>query len=204
MQHQPRRLRRVITSAVAETAQNITLDPRPVNYNFTVTTAGSTAVPGAAVTITPAATTAPPDTNAQGKTTAIVAENVAFTWTVKKAGNLTRYGSITKATSHPDVAVSVSMVAGVNGRVRDGASGVNSATVVVCPPDSTAACTPVAPDRTFGSTTSEGVFTITSDLLPGTYKVWATAPGGGKTGSSTLTIAANGDASLAPSDIAIS
>ena len=185
------------------TGSTITITPRPVDYNFTVTTGASTKVVGASVTITPTPATAPAATDSAGKTTAVVDENVAFTWTVKKANYLTRYGSFPKATSLADVPVAVSMVAGVSGTVTDGAP-VSGATVVVCPQSSSAPCTPVESDRTFNSTGSTGAFNITSDLLPGIYTVWASTSGAGaKQGSSTLTIAADGGAILSPSAITI-
>ena len=184
----------------------ITVNPRPVYYNFTVTeptTPQPTPVTGAAVTINPAPVTAPLDTSTTGATTGVVNENVAFTWTVKKSGFLTRYGSFPKATSLADVPVAVSMVRGVSGHVLDGTSGVNNATVVVCPSGAATPCTAAA-DRTFSSG-AQGAFTITSDLTPDTYTVWASSTTGSvtKTGSTTLTIAANGDASLLSSNIAI-
>ena len=192
------------TSDNSVTGPAVTVTPRPVKYDFTVTTGASTAVPGAAVTISPAPVTSPPATDADGKTSGVVNENVAFTWTVKKSGYLTRYGSFPKATSLADVPVAVAMIAGVNGRVVDGASGVNNATVVVCPLGAAAPCTPGASDRTFTSG-AQGAFTITSDLAAGRYTVWAFTTGAGaKTGQTTLTIATNGDASLESSDIAIS
>lgn len=185
------------------TGSTITITPRPVNYDFTVRTGASTAVSGAAVTISPTPVTAPPLTDADGTTTGVVNENVAFTWTVKKAGFLTRYGSFPTATSLADVPVAVSMVAGVSGTVTDGGSGVNNATVVVCTFGAGAPCTAAA-DRTFTSG-ALGAFTITSDLLPGSYTVWASSTSGSvtKTGSTTLTIAANGDASLTSANIPI-
>ncbi len=182
------------------TGSTITVTPRPVNYNFIVTMGASTAVDGASVTITPTPATAPAATDSAGKTTAVVGENVAFTWTVKKTGYLTRYGSFPTATSLADVPVAVSMVDGVSGTVTDATSGVNNATVVVCPFGAGTPCTPVASDRTVMSG-ALGAFKIRSDLTPGSYTVWASSTSGSvtRTGSTTLTIADNGDASLSPS-----
>jgi hypothetical protein len=189
------------TSPAAET-RSITLAPRPVNYNFTVTTGASTAVPDASVTLSPSPTPAPPATSASGTSTAVVDENVAFTWTVKKAGFLTRYGSFTRAPSHPNVAVPVPMVAGISGTVRDGGTGVVGATVEVCPDGATAACAPGA-SRTFTSG-ANGAFTITSDLTPGDYTVVAFTTGAGaKQGTVTLTIETDGTASLSSTVVAL-
>jgi hypothetical protein len=184
------------------TGSTITIAPRPVNYDFTVTTGASTAVEDAVVTLTPAPAVAPPPTDEDGETTVVVAENAPFSWAVRKAGFLTRYGSVTRASAHPDVSVPVNLVAGVSGSVRDGATGVVGATVEVCPSGATDACSP-PPGRTFTSIAG-GAFTITSDLAPGTYTVVAYTTGAGaKKGTSTLTITADGSATLSPTNIPI-
>ena len=178
------------TSTTAESGKNITLAPRDVNYNFTVTTGGSTAVDGATVTVA-AATSAPPATAGGGKSTAIVKENVAaFPWSVRKALYLTRYG-VSPSVAFPDVAVPVSLQQLV-GTVTDGAA-VNNATVVVCATGAATPCAPTEPDRSF-TTGSGGTFILDSNLLPGTYTVWATK--GLKQGSQPLTIAADGTGTL--------
>ena len=188
----------VSDSSSASETRNIALTPRPVNYNFTVTTGASTAVPSATVTITPPVTVAPTDAN--GKTTAVVNENVPFDWAVRKTGFLTRYGSFPTATSVANVPVLVTLDAGVSGTATG--TGLAGTVVEVCPSGATAACAPGAA-RTFattGNATSRN-FTITSDLLPGPYTVVAYA--GTRTGTTTLTIAANGTATLSPTNIAI-
>jgi hypothetical protein len=137
----------------------------------------------------------------------VVNENVPFSWTVKKAGFLTRYGTFPVALSLADVTVPVTLVAGVNGTVTDGVggAGVVGASMALCPTAATLptspGCTPLSPSG------AGGAFTITNDLVPDTYKVFAStalvpaAPPDpaipAKRGSTTLTIAANGDASLA-------
>lgn len=188
-------------SSATET-RNITLDPRPVNYNFTVTTGASTPVPGATVTITPAPTTAAPPTSATGTTTAVVAENASVSWTVKRAGFLTRYGSFTRAPAHPNVAVNVPMVAGVSGTVTG--TTLAGTIVEVCPSGATAACAPGAA-RTFNTTgnATSRTFNITSDLVPDSYTVVAYVGSPARIGTATLTIDDDGDAMLSPTTIAM-
>ena len=192
----------------------ITLTKRGINYDFTVTSSPLTPVVGATITLNQALVSTPPVTEAAGTSRAVVNENVTFTWVIKKAGFLTRYGSAGPATSIDNVPIPVTMVAGVSGTVTAGGGGVAGATVVVCPTASTAPCTPGA-GLTFASSGATGAFEINSDLLPGTYKVWASTPFvpevpavldppspaipeiPARRGSTTLTIALNGDASLA-------
>ena len=173
----------------------ITLTKRGINYDFTVTSGGPTPVVGATITLDTTPLTAPPDTDVNGTSRAVVNENVAFNWVIKKTGFLTRYGPAGPATSLTNVSIPVTMVAGVSGLVTDAGSPVPSATVVVCTFQATptSACVPTAA-RTF-TTDGTGTYKITSDLLAGQYTVWASTTGPqAKTGSTTLTINANGDA----------
>jgi hypothetical protein len=196
----------------------ITVMPRDVNYDFTVTTPIipvptdpplTDDVAGAIVTIfNSSGTSIGTDTTADGSGGTVagtaritVKENTApATWTVAKTGFLTKSGTI----SSPPVSATIPPVSlqpqwEVTGTVFDSASTpgpVVGARIDVCPANPATRCTATG-DRTT-TTVAGGAYTLRSDLSQGSYRIWASSAG--KEQSIVLTVDAAGAATTTPTN----
>ena len=96
---------------------------------------------------------------------------------------LTKSGPVSALTPALTEDIGVVLQPKITGTVTDAAAAppaVVGATVVVCPPNPpmpptpTTACTPVETDRT-ATWIAGGVYSLNSELPPGSYSIWATA-----------------------------
>jgi hypothetical protein len=188
------------TSANTITANFPALSVADVDFDFSVTRAGSSPVDnlsGATITIRNGAGTvlATGTTPGSGDQTLTVKENTGpLTWTVTHPDSLTRSGSLT-VTTRAATPVPVAMLAELTGSVTDASVGVVGASIRICPSTATAApcppgdptvVPPVPPPLGTATTTTGGAFVFNDALAAGTYRVWAIS--GTKQGSAAVTV----------------
>ena len=193
-----------VTSTNDPTGPTVALRVRPVSYNFDVTPSSGSPKPNVSI-LNGSGTVIDSDaTGGNGDVTLEAPENSnPTTWRVTRPDRLTKSGPL--GDLPPSFSKNIDPITlqpAITGTVFDDATtpaAVIDASVVVCPSNSAGPCTPTEVDRSTNSGTG-GAFTLTSDLSPGSYRIWASTNAPAQ-GFVTLTIAGNGAATLSDSGV---